>query len=329
MSYLLEFPPTTLPLPDDVRQPPYVIFAINNVSMVEKLPSRIPLKAVVHFIPKLAQYVLPVPEDLPADVAKGVLRNPYVGIDIALDIGIASFQRIILKVLQSAGMAVPKHQLQLPTTTTTSVSIRKSWLLLELHPAGLDALMIHLQTRLINGPPVTLVEIQALWAHLPSNSEVLRLMAINFVQSQVDFHYHREDFNKIRSWYLMSRERRSVFQAAEALFPEFGKMSSLRFSDRVIFNKMPLSESRRKTKEREDREAEEAAALSLLNRRMEVLETKAKKTKKAESAEDVKKTSKIRLKKRVRSAPELKDGGEGAEQAMLQPTVYDPSQASA
>ncbi|KAH4007844.1 hypothetical protein HBI81_034430 [Parastagonospora nodorum] len=329
MSYLLEFPPTTLPLPDDVRQPPYVIFAINNVSMVEKLPSRIPLKAVVHFIPKLAQYVLPVPEDLPADVAKGVLRNPYVGIDIALDIGIASFQRIILKVLQSAGMAVPKHQLQLPTTTTTSVSIRKSWLLLELHPAGLDALMIHLQTRLINGPPVTLVEIQALWAHLPSNSEVLRLMAINFVQSQVDFHYHREDFNKIRSWYLMSRERRSVFQAAEALFPEFGKMSSLRFSDRVIFNKMPLSESRRKTKEREDREAEEAAALSLLNRRMEVLETKAKKIKKAESAEDVKKTSKIRLKKRVRSAPELKDGGEGAEQAMLQPTVYDPSQASA
>ncbi|KAH5316434.1 hypothetical protein HBI11_070220 [Parastagonospora nodorum] len=329
MSYLLEFPPTTLPLPDDVRQPPYVIFAINNVSMVEKLPSRIPLKAVVHFIPKLAQYVLPVPEDLPADVAKGVLRTPYVGIDIALDIGIASFQRIILKVLQSAGMAVPKHQLQLPTTTITSVSIRKSWLLLELHPAGLDALMIHLQTRLINGPPVTLVEIQALWAHLPSNSEVLRLMAINFVQSQVDFHYHREDFNKIRSWYLMSRERRSVFQAAEALFPEFGKMTSLCFSDRVIFNRMPLSESRRKTKERENREAEEAAALSLLNRRMEVLETKAKKIKKAESAEDVKKTSKIRLKKRVRSAPELKDGGEGAEQAMLQPTVYDPSQASA
>ncbi|EAT91149.1 hypothetical protein HBI56_018370 [Parastagonospora nodorum] len=329
MSYLLEFPPTTLPLPDDVRQPPYVIFAINNVSMVEKLPSRIPLKAVVHFIPKLAQYVLPVPEDLPADVAKGVLRTPYVGIDIALDIGIASFQRIILKVLQSAGMAVPKHQLQLPTTTITSVSIRKSWLLLELHPAGLDALMIHLQTRLINGSPVTLVEIQALWAHFPSNSEMLRLMAINFVQSQVDFHYHREDFNKIRSWYLMSRERRSVFQAAEALFPEFGKMSSLRFSDRVIFNRMPLSESRRKTKEREDREAEEAAALSLLNRRMEVLEMKAKKIKKAESAEDVKKTSKIRLKKRVRSAPELKDGGEGAEQAMLQPTVYDPSQASA
>jgi hypothetical protein len=74
MSYLLQFPPSTLP--DKILGPPFVIFGINGVSVVDKLPARSPLNAVLHFIPKLAQYVLPAPENLPPDVAQGALRTP-------------------------------------------------------------------------------------------------------------------------------------------------------------------------------------------------------------------------------------------------------------
>jgi hypothetical protein len=143
MAYLLEFPPNTLP--DGVCVPPYVIFGIGGRSVVDKLPSRIPLKAILHFVPKLAEWVLPAPEDLPSEIAKSVLRTPYVGLNIPLDVGVASLQRIILKILQSSGMAVPKHQLQLPPPIITSISIRKTWLLFGLPRARLDGLLIHLR----------------------------------------------------------------------------------------------------------------------------------------------------------------------------------------
>jgi hypothetical protein len=112
MSYLLEFPHSTLP--DKSPAPPFIEFAINGVNVVGKLPSRIPLTAVLHFIPKLSEYVLPAPRNLPADLAQEALLIPRVGIEIRLDIDAGSLQRIVLKVLQSAGGAVPKNLFQHP-----------------------------------------------------------------------------------------------------------------------------------------------------------------------------------------------------------------------
>jgi hypothetical protein len=221
MSYLLEFPPSTLP--DNILAPPFVVFAINGISVAGKLPSRTPLTTVLHFIPKLAQYVLPAPEDLPIDLVQEALRKPRVGIDVRLDIGAGSSQRVIFKVLQSAGEAVPNHLFQHPPGVIMSISICKTWLLLELHPAGLDGLMIHLQTLIMTGPAVTFVEIQELFNHFPLDSNMLRVTAINFVKSHLDLQYSFHSFAEIRRWYMADEDRYKVFKAAEEQFPEFGK----------------------------------------------------------------------------------------------------------
>lgn len=223
MAYLLEFPPGTLP--DDIRAPPYVILGINGTSAVELLLPHIPLNMVLHFAPKLAQWVLPPPKNLPPPVAQDILRTPHVGIDIHLDIGPASLQRIIFKMMQTAGFAVPKNLFQHAPSLITSISIRKTWQLLELPPAGLDGLFIHIQTRLMSGAPVTFTEIRELWGHFPADHIVLRLAANNFVQSHIAWYYNRDEFSNIRHWYLSTKERYEVFKAVEDQFPEFGKRS--------------------------------------------------------------------------------------------------------
>jgi hypothetical protein len=354
MAYLLEFPPTTLP--DNIRKPPYVIFGIKGVSVVDKLPVRIPLNTVLHFIPKLAQYVLPPPENLPSDVAHDVLRTPYIGIDIPLDIGIASFQRIMLKVMQSAGITVPNHQFQHPPLTITSISIRKTWLLLSLPPAGLDGLLIYLQTRLMMGSPVTFTEIKELWTAFPSDSDMLRVMAVNFVQSHIALYYRIEEFSAIRTWYSINRERRRVFKAAENQFPDFGRMVSFRSAERVMVNRLPLAESRRNLKEREEFAAEEAAAFAAINKRLDALEeeTKGQKSTKKTSLDELKKHQTMRKSMKWKSTADMKDDTacmdemsvkltsalrkvqlereaesknvvQEESEEMLQPTVYDPS----
>jgi hypothetical protein len=221
MSYLLEFPPSTLP--DKSLAPPFAVSTISGVNVVEKLLSRIPLTAVLHFIPKLAEYFLPTPRDHPTDVAQEVLRIPRVGIDIRLDIDAGSLQRIILKALQSAGEAVPKNLFQHPPGITISISIRKTWLLLESPPVGTDGLMIHLQILIRTGPAVTFMEIQELLNHFPLDSDMLRVTAINFVKSHIDLHYSFRDFVEIQRWYMADNIRYKVFKAAKEQFPEFGK----------------------------------------------------------------------------------------------------------
>jgi hypothetical protein len=225
MAYLLEFLPSTLP--EDIRAPPYVIFGIKGHSVVESLPSRIPLNAVLHFAPKLAQWLLPVPKSLPPAATQVNLHTPFVGIDIHLDIGIASLQRIIFKIVQAAGFPVPKKLFFYPPSLFTSISICKTWLLLELPCAGLDGLHIHMQTRLMTGPPVTFAEMKELWDNFPANSDMLHLMAINFIQSHIALCYGREEFSTIRDWCRSSKERWEVFKAAEDRFPDFGKMMSI------------------------------------------------------------------------------------------------------
>jgi hypothetical protein len=249
MSYLLAFPPSTLPT--NIRSPPYIIFGLNGASIVQHLPARIPLNAVLHLAPKLAQWLLPPPLDLPEAAAQDELHNgPYVGINIRADISVAGLQRIIIKIMDTAGFSVPKHLFQYKPSLITSVSIRRTWLLLDLPSAGLDGLHIHMQTLVITGPPVTLDEMKALWDTFPSDSEILHVVAVVFVRLHILLCYSQVDFEAIRRWYKAIAERFKVFKKAEDMFPDFGKPSNLRFSRtrRNKFNKNTL-ERRRKARE--------------------------------------------------------------------------------
>jgi hypothetical protein len=339
MAYLLEFPPSTLP--DDIRAPPYVIFGVRGQSVVEQLPRRIPLKAILHFVPKLAQWILPAPENLPLEVVQGVQHTPFVGIDIQLDIGPASFQRIIFKILQSAGLTVPKHLYQHPPSLITSISIRKTWFLLELPRAGLDGIHIHMQTRLMMGAAVTFVEIQELWTEFPADSDMLRLTAINFVQSHIALQYSRHEFSAIRNWYLSTKERYKVFKTAEDQFPEYGKRLASNPGEMVVVNKNAL-EMERRAREQEELADDEAAVQQAIARRMEMLERgKAIKGPRKISMADVVGDKTVRRSLKCKSAPDLKDVAlsealrkvqlereaesvsQGVEET-LQPKVYDP-----
>jgi hypothetical protein len=307
MAYLLEFPPSTLP--DNICAPPYVIFGINGQSVVNQLPPRIPLNAVLHFAPKLAQWILPAPENFPPKVAQGVQRTPFVGIDIRLNIGPASLQRIIFKILQSAGLSVPKHLFLHPPSLITSISIRRTWLLLELPRAGLDGLHIHIQTRLMMGPPVTFAEMKELWADFPAESDMLRVMAINFVQSHIALYYGRDEFSAIRHWYLSTKERYKVFKAAEDQFPDFGKKLSISPTRSVQVNNNVL-ESKRKAKVKEEVAIDELATQEALARKMNTFEKKkAVQGPRQMSTEDIRTftgETTIRKSLKWRSAPDLK-----------------------
>jgi hypothetical protein len=339
MAYLLEFPPSTLP--DDIRAPPYVIFGIRGQSIVEILPRRVPLNAILHFAPKIAQWMLSAPENLPSEVAQGVQHTPFIGIDIQLDIGPASFQRIISKILQSAGLSVPKHSFQHPPSLITSISIRKTWFLFELPRAGLDGLHIHMQTRLMMGAPVTFVEMQELWAEFPADSAMLRVMAINFVQSHIALHYSRHEFSAVRNWYLSTKERYGVFKAAEDQFPEYGKRLAFNPGEIVVVNKN-ASESRRRAGEQDEAAADEAAVQQAMSRRMEMLERrKAIKDSRKLSMNDMLGERTTRKSLKWKSAPDLRDGALSdalrkvqlereaesvslGREETLQPTVYEP-----
>lgn len=297
MAYL-EFPPTTLP--SGVCEPPYVIFGIGGRSVDNKLPARIPLKAVLHFVPKLAEWVLPAPEDLPSEVAKGVLRTPYVGLDIPLDVGVASLQRIILKILQSSGMAVPKHQFQYPPLIITTISIRKTWLLFELHPAGLDAVLIHLQTLLMTGSPVSPMELQELFAAFPPDSSILRLAAINFVQSYLALRYTSMDFLNIRQWSQADKVRYAPFKAAEEQYPEFGNMDSVQKTAKEHMDRLATETPLRVEELRKAAAKAEAS-------RIVALEKAAATSSKKKSLEDMKPNSTIRKSVKWKATSDLKD----------------------
>lgn len=354
MAYLLDFPPSTLP--DDIRAPPYVIFGIKGLSVVQHLPPRIPLNTVLHFAPALRRWVLPAPENLPPAVAKGVLRTPQVGIDIGLDIGVASLQRIIFKMMQAAGFAVPKNVFQHQPSLITSISIHRTWLMLELPRAGLDGLLIHMQTRLMMGPPVSFTEMRELWNEFPATHDIVRLMAVNFVQSHIALFYSRETFEAIRQWCLSCPKLNEVFTAAENRFTEFGKMPAGHgYSNQDLINTKP-SEVRRKAREQSRMAAADMEA-KLKSAEMADLK-KANKALKKMSTEDIKKRqdeTTIRKSTKWKSAPDLKDKfdlddmslklteallkvkkereteaeaeskDDGETEEYLQPTVYNPS----
>ncbi|KAH7089502.1 hypothetical protein FB567DRAFT_626837 [Paraphoma chrysanthemicola] len=235
MSYLLEFPPSTLP--PNVRSPPFVIFAINGVSIRHILPQFIPLAAVLHFIPKLADFVVPMP-DLPQDLAKAVLATPLVGLNIQLSVGVASVQRIVFKIMQAAGFTVPQHMYTHPPSLTTAISLLNTWKLLDLPVAGIDNVITHVHFLLIHGPPVTLTLLQHIFNMFPPDHAIPLLSAQNFVDAHCTLHYSLTEFTAIRRWYRQD--------------PEFGKMPQTDIEVWRI-DSLAAERARKAKKEREEK----------------------------------------------------------------------------
>ena len=228
MSYLLQFP--SLLLPPNVRSPPYVVFGINGKDVVADLPARIPLNVVLHFAPKLKQWLLPPPSmsDLPQSMAKLMLHTPHIGIDIPSDdIEALGLKWIISKMLQVSGLAYPKSLFLIYPTIQASASIHKTWIALDLPLAGIQALHTHIQTGITLGPAVTLPEMKSAWKNFPHGSEIVRAMGVNFIRSHINFEYTPLECCAMRKWYLKSGERSMFFLSLENQFRQFGEVEQM------------------------------------------------------------------------------------------------------
>ena len=228
MSYQLDFPPSQLP--HNAHAPPYVIFGIKGVDITELLPPQVPLNVVLHYAPKLKQWVLPPPSTsfLPRSLARWSLRAPHIGIDI-LDnnVDALGMKWIVSRILQKSGIAHPKSLFLTQPSIMTSISIHRTWLALDLPVAGIFNLHMHIRSQLLLGPVVQFAEMQAIWDNFHRTSDIVRAMGLNFIRSHIDFQYSQHEFAEIREWYLKSGARCRFFKALEDQFPHFAAVQEL------------------------------------------------------------------------------------------------------
>lgn len=221
MSYMLEFPSSTLP--KKVLSPPYVLFGINGMDTFSDLPSNIPLALVLHFVPTLGKWLLPPPQ-LSKSATQMALRTPFVGINILADIEVEGLAWILARMMQIANVRLPVSNYKtfmFSPNLLVSIAIHKAWMALDLPPEGIAALHVHLQTMLMIGPPVMLFEMKGLWHNFPVGSPVLREMGHNFVRHYIDKSYAPNECSAARHWYLETTERWNFFRALEKQFPAF------------------------------------------------------------------------------------------------------------
>lgn len=222
MLHTIEFP-LYGPLPDNPRQPPYVLFGINGEDVSSSLPPHIPLRIVLHFAPKLKEYLLPPPTQLPRHAIHLNLLTPFVGINIQDDLDLQGLEWIISKMMQISGVVPRKVPFFVSPSLLTSISIRRAWLAIGLPIAGLDGLHYHIQMHMTMIPAITLAELQAVWHTFPLDSIFTRLAAINFIKSDIDFLYDSKDVVRVRYWLSISMDRYRFFKSIEEQFQQPSK----------------------------------------------------------------------------------------------------------
>lgn len=225
MSQLIDFPKSTIP--HDARSSVIALFGIRGLDITADLPPQIPLTVVLHFAPKLKQWVLlpPLTFCLPSAIVRLQLRSPHIGIDIQSDdVKAPGLKWIIVKMLQVAGLPRTKELFLSRPGILTCISIYRTWLALDLPVAGTQNLRTYIQTQLMSCPAVTLLEIDALWNAFPRDSDIMRLVGLNFINSHINFDYSHLEFLAIREWYLQSEEQSRFFRSLEDHFLTAGAM---------------------------------------------------------------------------------------------------------
>ncbi|CAI6333890.1 unnamed protein product [Periconia digitata] len=231
--YLLEFPPSMMPLPSGVNGPPYVMFGINSQDCTSLLPTDVPLRLVLHFAPALKKWILPQPEILSQRAIRMSLTTPHVGINILASIDATGLAWILVRMLQIANLSVDKKFFIFDPSLSVSIAIQQAWLALELPLEGLASLHVHMQMSLMYGMPVVFPEMRALWSMFPPASPVIQAMGDNFVQSHLAKSYTQPEFSAIRNWYLADLERYRFFIPLEKRDPSFGKIQDEMIADIV------------------------------------------------------------------------------------------------
>jgi hypothetical protein len=141
------------------------------------------------------------------------LRELKVGIDIRYGgVEAEGPKWIMSRMLQLAGIAHQKSVFLLNPTLETAISIYKTWLALDLPPAGIVNLQQHCMSKLMLGPAVTLPQMNDKWNTFPRESGTVRQMELNFVRSHPDFIYTASEFSQIQDWYLQDSDYRTFFR---------------------------------------------------------------------------------------------------------------------
>ncbi|KAF2786436.1 hypothetical protein K505DRAFT_200857, partial [Melanomma pulvis-pyrius CBS 109.77] len=229
MPNMLEFPPA--PLPPDVNTPPYVLFGINGMECFNDLSQKVPLKLALHFVPKLADWLLPSPTDLPKEVVNIELLTPYRGIDIRdTDVSIIGLLWVIKHMLQLSGVPQPKEAFNMTDLSPhICLMIYQTWLALELPIAGADGLRVRLLTQLMSNEPVILPVMKMIWASFPHKDEVVRQMFLNYLRSHLERGYTLSVSLEVLSWILDTEERSQAFQEIEKGHPGFRDMLRMEY----------------------------------------------------------------------------------------------------
>jgi hypothetical protein len=249
MSYMLEFPSRTIPL--NANSPPYVLFGIKGSECFTDLPDKIPLKLMLHFVPKFREWLLPTPTELPKESVNIGLLTPYIGIDIQHPaVTLDGLCWIIKRMLQLSGRPVPNEMFNTLTfSLPVCLEIHRTWAALGLPIAGLDSLRTHILMRLMSGDPVTLMDMQIIWGSFPHTHSIVREMAVNYMRAHGQMLYSREEYAEIREWSVKEKERSRCFKEWEKLVPEFGTRMNVqrklvRYEDKAYRKRIGKEEER-------------------------------------------------------------------------------------
>lgn len=210
MSAMIQFP--VRPFPVSIRSAaPYVIFILRGqkVNLSDKTPD-IPLMMVLHFIPKMKDWVV----DPPSNLVRS-FQTSLVGIRIPeeADVPPYALQYIVDKMLQLTGLSLRVDIFQLNPAISDSVLVLKAWRAFDLPAEGAQGVETNILTRLMTGPPVQFAEVKALWEVFPTTSPIVDQMAENFIRSWIDNDYTEMEAQRIHSWITDNLERKWYFKA--------------------------------------------------------------------------------------------------------------------
>ncbi|ORY17924.1 hypothetical protein BCR34DRAFT_657166 [Clohesyomyces aquaticus] len=176
MSYMLEFPASTLP--QNIRSPPYVKFAILGADVSASLPPKLPAAMVLHFVPKMREWALPPPSPVPESIRRQSLLSPFVGIDIQVHICTEALKWLFHRILTLSGVSLPAGIFNIKPGLATSMAILHAWSSLELPPEGVEALRNHLFYT-VSLCPITRDEIQLLTKEMSGDPAIINEMLHN------------------------------------------------------------------------------------------------------------------------------------------------------
>ncbi|KAF1994161.1 hypothetical protein P154DRAFT_397133, partial [Amniculicola lignicola CBS 123094] len=211
MSYLLQFP--TSSLPSNIRAPPYVVFAIQGEDVSQYLPTTIPLNMVLHFAPKMREWVLPTPTNLPEKAAQLALRFDMIGINIPAPVHRGALLSIIKKMGSEIGIDKASQGTLVKPSLTASIAIAKACATFELPPGHSEMLRLHIISTITTGSALTLSDMKELWDAFGANRTIIMHTAENFARSHANFSYPASEFEAITKWIGQNESRRNIFQS--------------------------------------------------------------------------------------------------------------------